>query len=381
MKFYLIALILLCTLSTRAMQLSDRAVISILTCAPGNELYSLFGHTAIRVQDTTQQIDIVFNYGTFDFRTDNFYLKYAQGLLPYQLSISSHESFLRNYQFDGRSVYSQTLNLDSTGRAKLMELLVENYRPENRTYLYNFLFDNCSTRVRDIIENSATGTIKWTTVSHDKSFWNLLDEYLCAMPWVKWGIHTILGQPGSQKATPYQYLFLPDYLMYGIDSSTYQNKRLAGEIVTLYQAPTQTIANPWYRSPYFVLPVAVLLIILLLHYVRSAKLLNTLSCLLFLTSGLLGLLLVFLGFFTEHPITFPNWNIIWANPLNVIAALLLFRRTLPAILRYYLNIYAVILAVGIPAWFFFVPAVPLESISLLILMLYLALTLKSRKKV
>ena len=134
----LISVICLLPLPGKAFQLSNEAEISILTCSPGKELYSLFGHTAIRVRDPKAGMDEVFNYGTFDFDTPHFYLKFAQGLLPYQLSTTSFRNFMLSYQMEERSVYSQRLRLDSLQKQQLFDLLLENYRPENRSYLYNF---------------------------------------------------------------------------------------------------------------------------------------------------------------------------------------------------------------------------------------------------
>ena len=214
-KLFIISffLFLLTTSTSASVKLSKDATISILTCSPGNELYSLFGHTGIRVVDKANNMDIVFNYGTFDFATQGFYFKFARGLLPYQLSCSEFRRFLSSYIYDGRSVYSQTLNLDSIQKQYLMDLLVENYEPANREYLYNFLYDNCSTRVRDIIEKSTGNQITWIAQPSTKSFWNLLDEYLGRSPWIQWGIHTILGSPATSTATIREQMFLPDYLM------------------------------------------------------------------------------------------------------------------------------------------------------------------------
>ena len=188
-RYNLCALLWLCFLwlPGKALVVTDNTEISVLTCSPGNELYSLFGHTAIRVECPENGVDVVFNYGTFDFHTEHFYLKYARGLLPYQLSVASYDSFIRSYVFDNRSVRSQRLLLDAAQKQRLVDLLAENYQPANRTYLYNFLYDNCSTRVRDIIEACAGNAIQWHVPDAHKSFWNLLDEYLVRMPWVKWG--------------------------------------------------------------------------------------------------------------------------------------------------------------------------------------------------
>ena len=177
--------------------LSPETEVSILTCAPGNELYSLFGHTAIRINDPRHQIDRVYNYGTFDFSTPHFYLKYARGLLPYQLTVQKFSHFIYNYQLEERTVYAQTIRLDSLEKQRIFDLLEENLLPQNRYYLYNFLFDNCTTRSRDILLKSLPDSVAWNMPDVNKNFWNLLDEYLQASPWVQWGIHTILGQRGN----------------------------------------------------------------------------------------------------------------------------------------------------------------------------------------
>lgn len=378
-KLSIFIITLISVFNTYAFPLSKEAEISVLTCSPGTQLYSLFGHTAIRVSDPSQRFDYVFNFGTFDFETSGFYLKYAQGLLPYQLAVSSYPAFLSGYQKENRTVYSQTLKLDSLEKQTLFDLLLENYRPENRSYLYNFLFDNCTTRSRDIVQKSLPSHISWQLSNTDKSFWNLLDEYLRVSPWVKWGIHTILGQPGTRKATTFEYMFLPDYLMYGLDSATYNGKPLAEKAEILYQAPSRPIQNPWYFTPWFVFGLGILLLILLLQKRKSTILLNAVTFLFFLFTGIVGALIVFLGFFTEHPITAPNWNILWANPLNLVAVWFVFFKQLPGVIKGYLNLYLILLAIAIPVWFMAQPAVPLASLSFIILMIYLCFRQKQKR--
>lgn len=376
----LISVVCLLPLPGKAFQLSNEAEISILTCSPGKELYSLFGHTAIRVQDPKANLDEVFNYGTFDFDTPYFYLKFAQGLLTYQLSATSFHNFMLSYQMEERSVYSQRLRLDSLQKQQLFDLLLENYRPENRSYLYNFLFDNCTTRARDIIDKSLQNShFEWNTPDLDKNFWNLLDEYLAVSPWVQWGIHTILGQPGNRTTTPYQYMFLPDYLMYGLNTATIDHKHLAEKAQLLYEAPEQDNATPWYFAPLFIFGIGALLLIILLWKSRGKAMLNTIVLPTFLFTGLVGCLLVFLGGFTAHPITAPNWNILWANPLNLIALPFLLGKHLPRFIAIYLKIYMVLLVAALPAWVICQPAVPMPSVFLIILMLFLCLQLRAKK--
>lgn len=376
----LISVVCLLPLPGKAFQLSNEAEISILTCSPGKELYSLFGHTAIRVQDPKANLDEVFNYGTFDFDTPYFYLKFAQGLLTYQLSATSFHNFILSYQMEERSVYSQRLRLDSLQKQQLFDLLLENYRPENRSYLYNFLFDNCTTRARDIIAKSLQNShFEWNTPDLDKNFWNLLDEYLAVSPWVQWGIHTILGQPGNRTTTPYQYMFLPDYLMYGLNTATIDHKHLAEKAQLLYEAPEQDNATPWYFAPLFIFGIGALLLIILLWKSRGKAMLNTIVLPTFLFTGVVGCLLVFLGGFTAHPITAPNWNILWANPLNLIALPFLLGKHLPRFIAIYLKIYMVLLVAALPAWVICQPAVPMPSVFLIILMLFLCLQLRAKK--
>lgn len=362
---------LLFCLPGKAFTLSKDAEISILTCSPGTELYSLFGHTAIRICDPRIQYDRVFNYGTFDFQTPHFYLKYAQGLLPYQLTHTSFRNFIYAYQMEERSVFEQQLNLDSLQKQTLFDLLLENSREENRSYLYNFLFDNCTTRSRDILQKSLPKQVDWNMPDTGKNFWNLLDEYLQASPWVQWGIHTILGQRGNRQATPFQYMFLPDYLMSGLCTAHYNGKPLAEDTKVLYRASNPEIRNPWYRNPAFVFTAGAVWLIFLLYRFRSGTLLDTLTLIFFLFTGILGCLIVFLGGFTAHPITAPNWNILWANPLNLPALFFLFRQRIPRLVLGYLNIYLALLTIALPVWLFTQPAVPLASLPLIFLMMYI----------
>ena len=141
-------------------QFSNQSEISILTCAPGEELYSIFGHTAIRVRDSISNTDYVFNYGTFDFNTSNFYLKFMKGELNYFLSVTTFERFIREYEFQKRSIAEQHLNLTSNEKGSIIGALVNNSLPENREYHYHFFYDNCATRIRDIIDNNLSGALE-----------------------------------------------------------------------------------------------------------------------------------------------------------------------------------------------------------------------------
>ena len=360
-----------------SLTLTENAEISVLTCSEGAELYSLFGHSGIRVRDAALNIDWVFNYGTFDFNTPHFYYKFVKGLLMYQLSVVEYNHFVQAYVRENRSILAQTLQLDRAQKQKLFVLLLENYEPENRTYLYNFLFDNCSTRIRDIVEKSVEQPVQWYLPHDGKSYWNLLDEYLFRMPWAQWGIHTILGQSGSKKAKPHEYMFLPYYLMNGFDTATADGRKIADQTATLYRALPKNAKNRWFLSPQFVFAFVSLLLVFLMQYIRSKRFLKTVAFVLLLLSGLAGALFIFLSYFTLHPITAPNFNLLWGNPLNLAALPFLFFRNMPKIVKYYLVVYMAIMIIGVPLWFFLIPAVPLASLPLFFLMIVLCLKLRA----
>ena len=174
-------------------------------------------------------------------------------------------------------------------------------------------------------------------------------------------------------------MFLPDYLMYGLNTATVHGEDLAEKTALLYEAPDRETETPWYFSPLFVFGAGVVLLIVLMWKTQSMGLLNGIAFAAFLFSGIVGCLLVFLGGFTEHPITAPNWNILWANPLNLFVMPFLPRRQLPRFAAIYLRVYMLILFVALPVWVVCQPAVPMPSVFLILLLLYLCLRLRAKK--
>ncbi|MBE6333480.1 MAG: DUF4105 domain-containing protein [Bacteroidales bacterium] len=345
--------------------------ISLLTCEPGNMLYTLFGHTAIRVKDADS--DWVFNYGTFDFDTPNFYGKYIKGELMYQLAAQPFSSFYHTYDRMEVAVYEQELKLDSAQQQKLVRALMENYKPENRTYLYDFLYDNCATRVRDLFENQITdseSTYRWAIAkSSDKTFWNLLDEKLRIAPWCEWGIHTLLGQDGNKVATAREEMFLPEMLMQAVSQATIDGKPLAKEAVKIIDYPKRTeVKTPWYVNPQFAFWALALVIIGGTFRMKRTRFIFI--PMLFLT-GVLGLLLFYLAAFSLHPMTNPNWNMLWACPLNLFFIPFLVKNRWRTI-NIYLNCYMGLLIAGIAILFWTTPAISFATIPLMLIMFYLS---------
>ncbi len=363
-------LFLLISSVSNATKLSPKAEISLITCSPGNELYSLFGHSAIRVKDPLNRIDYIFNYGTFDFDTPNFYTKFAKGKLPYLLSVSYFSDFKRAYENHKRSIYEHKLIIDSLNRQKLWDALEENNRPENRAYQYDFLFDNCATRVRDIIENSNTDNLTYNYKNEGKSFRDILYEYLGPFKWLEWGISTILGSPCDRDATPREYMFIPDYLMYVLESAKIGEQKLLGEKKVIYQAPDVIKPTAFFLSPIFIFSLVALLIIT--YSVRCIKrnlIKRWPDYILFGLSGFVGLIIFFLWFLSEHKTTVLNYNILYFIPIHIIVIFFLRKRNNFIVKKYFLltmiaSLLALVLWLIIPI----IPQnLPIASIPLMIL--------------
>lgn len=370
--------------------ISDSAEFYLLTCGPSDSfVWTLYGHSALRLKDPENRIDIVFNYGTFYMEDGvDFYYRFARGVLPYELSIDTFGNFMNEYVSSDRYVCSQRLDLDSNEKRTLAMLLFENYRPENRTYRYSFLYDNCSTRIRDIVDKAVGGRIEFSDVpssieycegkfpAGDKSYWNLLDEYMDGSEWVQWGIHTILGYPASEKAGLSGAMFLPDYLMgaFGnavIRDSSGVTRPLAGECEVLHSSVSGMKRTPFLLSPAFVFSVMAAVVFLLMHMSvtsRCRRFTLILASAILVVTGLIGALLVFLGGFTSHPTTAPNFNMLWANPLSLMAVIMMcFRGRMLARVMYCVVFAEVVLvAAALVSWSFMGPSVSMDSIPLMI---------------
>ncbi|MGE5394671.1 MAG: DUF4105 domain-containing protein, partial [Candidatus Saccharibacteria bacterium] len=196
----------------KAQALSPQATVSILTCDPGKEVYSMYGHSAIRVSDPLQRLDAVFNYGLFSFDSPNFIYRFAKGQTDYLMGGQTFSSFLPEYEQDRRSVYEQVLNLSAEGKDKLYNALMENARPENRMYRYNYFMDNCATRVRDMIERNAGGTVHFSESHPKESYRDLIKKFHHSFRWIDFGIDLLISKPADQPVSSYGQMFLPEYL-------------------------------------------------------------------------------------------------------------------------------------------------------------------------
>jgi hypothetical protein len=298
--------------------------ISLLTCAPGEELYSTFGHTALRVRDEARETDLVFNYGTFEFAPD-FYMKFVRGKLLYSLAVEDFNEFMYEYRMESRTVQEQVLQLSCEEKQKLFAALQNNAREENRYYKYDFLFDNCTTRAGNIVAANTRAPVVFKNILDAKhpTFRDLLHSYLDAGNeyWSKLGIDILLGAKLDRKVTNREAMFLPDYLLKGFDSATVGGQPLANPPQTILQMPSLLSGKNLFTPGLVFSIFLVLVVVVSLLPARWAKFTTSIvDFLLFFTLGLAGLVLLFMWFGTDHKVCGNNWNLLWALPTHVVMA-------------------------------------------------------------
>lgn len=300
--------------------------ISLLTCSPGTELYSTFGHSALRVIDQSTNTDIVFNYGTFDFDDPHFYEKFIRGKLLYFVSISSFSDFMLEYQYEGRGVTEQVINLSCEEKQSLLNALNENAKEENKYYKYDFVYDNCTTRLRDMVFKESKDPVATKDIrpEENSTFRNLIHEYLDKGKeyWSKLGIDILLGMPLDKKINNSESMFLPDYLMEGFDSTTIGSKKLVSEKITLLNPAVHPSKTVWF-SPMVVFSIIFLIIIVLTCLKTTGQFFKYFDFILFFLTGALGILLLFMWFGTDHPTCKYNMNLLWAFPAHIVIAFFL----------------------------------------------------------
>lgn len=340
-----------------AQHLSPQARISLITCSPGNELYSMYGHSAIRVADPLYGVDYVFNYGTFDFNTPNFYGKFVRGKLNYQLSVSNYPDFVAAYQYYNRSVYEQVLNLTPTQKNAVYTFLQTNYLPENRAYLYDFFFDNCATRIRDVFKNTLRDSLAFDdgVARKGQSFRQIVGIYQNPFPWADFGVDLAMGVPSDRKARAPEYMFIPDYLSDGFAKATVLTTNgkqpFAQPVKTVFQATQPTPAQAAGLTPthLFWFLFGIIFVITLVQ-LRQKRPKHFIDIILFGTIGLLGGLLLFLTTGTDHKAFARNYNLLWAVPLHLPVAFLLLRKNGSQFLKTYFLITGILLMLLVAAW-------------------------------
>ena len=301
--FLLAALMMLIISPGLKAQNADSADVYMITCAPGTAAYSIYGHTALRITMRGTEFDMVYNWGIFDFSTPNFVYRFAKGRLDYKLGAYSYARFLEEYISEGRSVWSQKLNLTTAEKERLFILINENLRPENIKYRYDFFFDNCATRVRDIVAASAADTVIFPVKEKRLSFRQLIDPYQKVLPWLDFGADMLLGLQADRKASVADEMFLPVYLRDNFAGSLIvhdgRQEPLAGPTEKVVDKPvTQTGKKAW--VPQAVFWLIFVFVVLVTFVFKRPGLEKVLDYILYFIFALIALLLIFTNIFSEH---------------------------------------------------------------------------------
>lgn len=307
----------------------DSVRISLLTCAAGQEIYSLFGHTAIRYENYTRGIDAVFNYGIFNFNAPNFVFRFALGETDYQLGVSDYERFTAEYNYLGRDVWQQTLNFTPKEKERLITLLEENYRPENRVYRYNFFYDNCATRPRDLIEKAIDGNLQYADNMTDTnigiSFRDLLHKYSEGHPWSRFGMDLCMGSKADKPIDRRLMMFVPFYVQEYFNKAQIidKNKQARPLVLTEEKIIITGDGETGQLSEGFTPMQAALLLFILvggatIYGLRCGKTLWGIDLVLFFAAGVAGCILAFLALFSEHPAVSPNYLLFVFHPLHLL---------------------------------------------------------------
>ena len=351
-RFFLICIFAHLHICTFA-QDSSRLQISLLTCTPGEELYSTFGHSAYRVVDSNSVTDMVYNYGTFNFDDDGFYLKFVRGKLLYYLSIENFRDFKAFYQSSNRGITEQVLNLSAAEKISIRQFLNENLREENKYNKYDFFFDNCTTRLRDILAKQHDSAFcNKPVMPVGSTFRQAIHQYLNAngKDWSKLGIDILLGQPCDAVMTPAQMQFLPENLLKSLDSSNANHNLVLSE-TNLYPITTENTKSSFF-TPLVVFSLLFIIIVLIgfwKHPTARAFLFGFDGMFFFLT-GLLGIILIFMWTATDHALCKNNFNLLWALPTNAVIAF--FMNSKKNWVKKYFKVTAIILGLLLLAWFF-----------------------------
>ena len=330
-KWFILGLLGIITqLAFAQVSLSDTARISLLTSSPyEEEVFTVYGHAALRVHDPERKVDYVFNYGIFDFSKPNFIYRFAKGETDYRLGVVNYTDYVIEYQLRGSTITEQELNLTTAERQRLWEALVENYRPENRVYRYNFFFDNCATRPAALIEK-VVGQVDYHYPYTAQTFRSLINYCTRHHAWLTFGCDLALGSPTDQEATLHEMLFLPDYLREAfakaeiIDAQGQHRPLVSKTHVIEADEPDEPEKDLWdllspLRLGWLIFAITNVITLLGRFQKRAYK---GLDILLFGLAGLAGCVLFFLAFFSVHPCTWPNYSLLWLHPFHLVGVIL-----------------------------------------------------------
>lgn len=326
----------------------DSVVISLLTCSAGQEVWAQYGHTALRVHNKTTGSDLAVNYGVFDSSQPNFVLRFVFGLTDYSMGVIPMELFLKEYALEGRGVTEQVLNLTPKDKEAICKALQDNTRPENVVYRYNFFYDNCTTRARDIVLQHLGGKVAYGPwQDHGKSFRNLIHRCNGNDPWARFGEDLLLGIGADRPITRTQAQFLPDNLRADFAQATYHGQPLVAQTTQLLPAVTQSNASYSGIDPgWSIIIFAVLSFAISVIEDLKGKIYWGVDLVCMLLSGIPGIILTAM-LFSQHPTVRVNLLLLIFNPLPLLMAWRATRRTIKHRKDNWWALWAILLVAGI----------------------------------
>ncbi len=344
-RLTIFTLFILVGFGSKAQELSPQATISVLTVEPGHEeLFAAFGHSAIRIQDPANKIDKVYNFGTYYYNQPYFYLNFARGYLLYGLSVRTWERFQPYYAYFNRHVEAQYINLTQEQKQKVFDFLEDNAKPENSMYYYDYFYDNCATRIRDVFEKSLGEDIKLPvnyTDNPGRTIRELTDHYIeDEFPWGKLGIDLCLGLPMDKQLTDYEYMYLPDYVFEAFKAAKIKSdsgwvESVAKTVTILESRPADVPKTVFTPTVAFSL-LLVFGILLFILQLKKGWWFRMFDFVLFFFVGMVGLLLFLLWVATDHSAAADNFNILWAIPIHLVVAFGLVRKKTKRWINWYL---------------------------------------------
>lgn len=303
------------TVGAQSMTNPDRIQISLLTCSPGKEVWAQYGHTAIRYYDKESGEDLAINYGIFSLDQTYFIPRFVLGMTDYRMGVQPMDMFLAQYSYEGRGVVEQILNLSVDDKEVIYKALQENMKPENVVYRYNYFFDNCTTRARDMLVNHLHGKVVYPPAEEDATFRSMIHKWNNKYEWSQFGEDLLLGVNADRKTTKSEQQFLPENLRSDFDKATYKGEPLVKETNVLLDAETEVAEPVFPLSPLSIaLIFAVISLVIMLFSYRRQQVYWAWDLALMLTSGLMGIIF-FIMIFSQHPCVSLNFILLFFNPL------------------------------------------------------------------
>lgn len=359
----------------------DSVRFSLLTCAPGEQIYELFGHTAIRYQNFSKQVDVVYNYGLFDFDSPHFIWRFVRGETDYQLGVMPYGYFELAYSQRGSAVVEQQLDLNDYEAVRLAELLYKNSLPQNRVYRYNYFYDNCTTRARDRIEEALGGAVFYPPGNEGTTYRGWVHQHTKGYPWADFGISLCLGSEADKELGHRQQMFLPANLQWMFSHATVRGggeepvrKLVKHEVELIPSDPAMREGG----SAFPLTPMQTALLLLALVALcswqewRRRQVWWGIDLLLFTLQGVAGCIITFLFFFSTHPTVGSNWLVIMLNPIPLLYLPVMICR----VRKLKKDPYDVANVAVLTLFIAFLPLIP-QKISLVIVPLALVLLIRS----